>query len=200
MTGTRRSPAFLIACLALVVALASATTAGYAAGKASGNSLIKKHSLSGNRLKPDTVTGKEVQESTLGIVPNATNATNATKATTAGHATLADTVPTPALVPFAYGAGWATETGFTSRAAGYRKDAGGLVHLQGAVTRTSGIGSVIAILPPGFRPTNFAYFPVYTSTAAEPGYVYIGADGHINFGAGGTTFLNLEGITFYPTS
>src|SRR3954469_18847470 len=66
------SPAVVIAVLALVVALCGTTVAGYAAGKASGNKIIKKHSLSGNRLKPDSVSGTQIDESTLGTVPVAT--------------------------------------------------------------------------------------------------------------------------------
>jgi len=183
--------------------------AGYAAGKASGNSLIKKQSLSGDRLKADTVTGSQIDEGSLGSVPNAakaanaTNATNATNAATAAnaanaaHAATADQVPTPTRTSFSYGPGWATDTSFTARAAGYRKDAGGLVHLQGQVTRASGTGTVIATLPVGFRATDYTYFPVYTAGNTF-GSVYIRGNGEIVLFGGDASFVSLEGITFYP--
>jgi hypothetical protein len=86
-----------------------------------GDTLIKKGSLSGDRLRNHTVTGKQINLGKLGKVPNArqadsairatdatgatnatnainaTNAANATTATNASHATAADTVggPTP---------------------------------------------------------------------------------------------------------
>ncbi|HWF23953.1 MAG TPA: hypothetical protein VG275_00790 [Solirubrobacteraceae bacterium] len=79
---------------ALVVA--SSGTA-IAAGLVSGDKLIKKHSLSGNRLRNHTVTGTQVNLKKLGKVPSAKNAdhattaTSATKATTATKATSATT-------------------------------------------------------------------------------------------------------------
>jgi hypothetical protein len=57
----------------------------------SGNSLIKMNSLSGNRLKKGSVTGKQIALSTLGTVPSATKATTATSATSAQTATTATT-------------------------------------------------------------------------------------------------------------
>ena len=48
----------------------------------SGNSLIKVDSLSGNRLKSGSVTGKQIAVSSLGTVPNAAKADSATTAAT----------------------------------------------------------------------------------------------------------------------
>jgi hypothetical protein len=90
----RPSPAFVIATLALVVALGGTA---YATTKISG-SQIKKHSIPGNRMKNNTLTGTQIRESKLGKVPNAkhadsaTKATNATNATNAGHAGSASSV------------------------------------------------------------------------------------------------------------
>jgi hypothetical protein len=42
-----------------------------------GDSLIKKHSLSGDRLRNGTITGKEIKLSSLGQVPRAKTAANA---------------------------------------------------------------------------------------------------------------------------
>jgi hypothetical protein len=66
-----------VAFAALLVALSgTAVAAGF--GPFNGNSIIKKNSLSGNRLKSHTVTGKQVNLSKLGTVPNANNAKTAT--------------------------------------------------------------------------------------------------------------------------
>ena len=59
-----------VAYLALFCALGGTT---YAATQINGKA-IKKHSLPGNRLKKNTVTGKQVNESSLGTVPKASNA------------------------------------------------------------------------------------------------------------------------------
>jgi len=91
------SAAMVVAVVALVVALSG--TAIAASGRVSGDKLIKKGSLSGNRLRSHTLTGKQVDLAKLGQVPsaaqadtaaNAMNATNATNATNAKVATNAD--------------------------------------------------------------------------------------------------------------
>jgi hypothetical protein len=92
----RPSASMLVAITALVVA--SGGTA-LAAGLVNGDKLIKKNSLSGNRLRNHTVTGTQVNLKKLGKVPSAVNAdhaTTATSATSAGSASAA-TVATAAL-------------------------------------------------------------------------------------------------------
>ena len=71
--GRRRpSGALVVAIIALVVA---ASGSAFAAGTmVSGDSLIKKNSLSGNRLRHRSVTGQEIKLSSLGQVPSAKNA------------------------------------------------------------------------------------------------------------------------------
>ncbi len=86
----RPSPAMVVALLALIVAASG--TAVAASKLKNGDRLIKKHSLSGNRLRNGTVTGTQIKLSTLGTVPSATNATNATSAQTAGVANSIGTV------------------------------------------------------------------------------------------------------------
>jgi len=97
----RRKPsaAMVVAIVALVVAASG--TAVAASKLVSGDSLIKKNSLSGNRLRDGSVTAGKIKLSSLGTVPsashatsadsatNATNATNAANATTAGSAPVA---------------------------------------------------------------------------------------------------------------
>ena len=96
----RPSPSMLVALLALVVAATG--TAVAATSPSSGDQLIKKDSLSGNRLRDHTLTRRQIRISALGRVPrahhadtadtarNADNATNADHATSADQATNAD--------------------------------------------------------------------------------------------------------------
>jgi hypothetical protein len=68
----RPSAAMVVAIIALVVA---ATGTAVAAGEhVDGDSLIKKGSLSGNRLRDHTLTGQQIKLSALGTVPTAKNA------------------------------------------------------------------------------------------------------------------------------
>jgi hypothetical protein len=87
----------------LALALAASGSAFAAAALMKGDSLIKKQSLSGNRLRNHTITGTQINLGKLGKVPNAaaadvatnanhasnadsaTNATNATKAANANQ-------------------------------------------------------------------------------------------------------------------
>lgn len=71
----RPSAGLVMGVMALVVATSGSA---FAAGKlVSGDSLIKKHSLSGNRLRAGTLTGAEIKVSSLGQVPSAKTAVNA---------------------------------------------------------------------------------------------------------------------------
>ena len=73
----RPSASLVISIVALVVA---ATGTAIAAGKVGGDKLIKKNSLSGNRLRKHTVTGTQLKLSKLGKVPSAAKADSATSA------------------------------------------------------------------------------------------------------------------------
>jgi hypothetical protein len=89
----RPSASMVVAVIALVVALSG--TAVAASKLVAGDKLIKVRSLSGNRLRDHTVTGKQVNAGTLGKVPSAKNADHATSANTAGNAsTLGGQAPT----------------------------------------------------------------------------------------------------------
>jgi hypothetical protein len=81
------SPAMIVAVVALVIAL---TGTAFAAALVSGDQLIKKGSLSGNRLRKHTITGTQVNLSKLGKVPSAASADSATSSTNARHAGSAD--------------------------------------------------------------------------------------------------------------
>jgi hypothetical protein len=88
----RPSPSMVVSLIALTVALSG--TAIAASALVNGDKLIKKGSLSGNRLKNNTVTGKQIKESTLGKVPSASHADSATSATNAAAATTANGLST----------------------------------------------------------------------------------------------------------
>jgi hypothetical protein len=86
----RPSPAMVVALIALLVAAGG--TALAAGHLVSGDSLIKRGTLSGNRLRNHTVTGTQINLAKLGKVPTATHADTATaadSATTATNSTLA---------------------------------------------------------------------------------------------------------------
>lgn len=84
----RPSASMVVAMTALVIA---STGTAIAAGLVTGDKLIKKRSLSGNRLRNHTITGTQVNLKKLGKVPSAANADHATSATTASSATTAAT-------------------------------------------------------------------------------------------------------------
>jgi hypothetical protein len=100
----RPSAAMIVAVLALVTAASG--TAVAAGHLTAGDKLIKKHSLSGNRLRNGTITGKQLDLAQLGKVPSATaadhatTADQATSATTAGSASLSRVVYQSTTVPF----------------------------------------------------------------------------------------------------
>lgn len=112
LLGHRPSGAMVVAIVALVVAASG--TAVAATHLVSGDSLIKKNSLSGNRLRARSVTGNKIRVSSLGMVPsarhattadsatNATNATNATTATNAANATNANTAGSAPIAKVSY--------------------------------------------------------------------------------------------------
>jgi hypothetical protein len=83
----RSSPAMGVALVALGVALGG--TAVAASQRVNGDNLIKKASLSGNRLRPATITAKQLNFKKLGVVPSATEAQTAHSAMTAISATSA---------------------------------------------------------------------------------------------------------------
>jgi hypothetical protein len=78
------SPAMVIACIALLIALGGTS---YAAIKLPRNSVgtkqLKKNAVTGPKVKNNAITGAKVLESSLGQVPSAANATHATTADTA---------------------------------------------------------------------------------------------------------------------
>ncbi|MDT4942272.1 MAG: hypothetical protein QOJ34_2361, partial [Pseudonocardiales bacterium] len=72
--SARPSPALVVASLALAVALGGTAFAAPLRNLVASinGATIQDHSIAGVKLKNDTVTGKQVKESSLGTVPNAT--------------------------------------------------------------------------------------------------------------------------------
>ncbi len=109
---SRRSTTLGLTITLLVLGVAGATVAvpRTHAAHISGAS-ITKHSIAGNRLKPNTLTGKQIKESTLGKVPSAHNAASLGGVPAAGyvrtgrffHFTVAMNRGAPAKVVGSYG-------------------------------------------------------------------------------------------------
>ena len=140
----RVSPAMGVALVALAFAVSGTSLAEGAAtkiGRLISGSSIKKGSIPGNRVKANSITGKQINEQTLGNVPSATRAqrvTLADRATNAQRATNADN---------------ALALGGTA-AAGYLSFASRTIPSGTTVTGAFGIGSnvtaavTVAITPP----------------------------------------------------
>jgi hypothetical protein len=144
------TPAMAVAIAALVLALGG--TANAAFGPFKGDKVIKKHSLSGNRLKNHTITGTQVNLGALGKVPSAAHAD------TAGHATSADTANAlPALrwVNLTLVNNWAdANTAPDARPPAVALDAQGIVHFRGQITCTAApCTGQFSTLPSGFAPS-----------------------------------------------
>jgi hypothetical protein len=99
LSGRRPSAAMLVAIVA--VALALSGTAVAATKLVSGDSLIKRGSLSGNRLRAHSVGAKQIRLSSLGTVPNAAHAARADTASTAVTADSATRAATAGSAPVA---------------------------------------------------------------------------------------------------
>ena len=92
----RPSPALVVSLIALVVASSGAAIAGTTL--MNGDKVIKKGSLSGNRLRSHTITGTQVNLSKLGKVPTAGRADLATNANHAADSTRFGGKPVSAFV------------------------------------------------------------------------------------------------------
>jgi hypothetical protein len=206
-----------VALTALVIAMAG--TAMATVKMVSGDSLIKKGSLSGNRLRNNTITGKQVNLNKLGTVPKASHATNADQATNAGNATnatnasgLAGHPGSSYLLTGTSGEAWHVvgalgqptfqnswvDYGSPFATAGFYVDPIGRVHLEGVVTNPSSPGptSTVFILPTGYRPPANLAFAVAAGTGSPVVEdVDILTDGTV-LAFGGNQVVALDGISF----
>jgi hypothetical protein len=186
----RPTPAMAVAVGALVVAL-SGSAAVASGALQNGNKLIAKNTLSGNRLKNNSVTGKQINAGTLGTVPVATS-----------------------LAPLVWNNltlvnGWVNYPTGLLLLGGYAPpqyaiDGQGFVHLRGGLSGASKTSGVIASLPSGFRPAaGNTWLPVAsTNGSSDPqtADIDVTSAGNITAYAGsGATlkFVSLDGVEFY---
>ena len=186
----RPTPSMGIAVAALVVAVSG--TAVAATSAANGDTLIKKHTLSGNRLRDHTITGRQVNLKHLGTVPKAQLATH---------------LPHLKWHTLTLTNGWAAYGGSGNtyyQLPAYTKDAQGVVHLRGALSGSGQTSNQFATLPTGFRPSvKRQWVPVASSNAAsDPQLVVldVGSDGTLliyNGPGANDAFVSLDGVTFF---
>ena len=174
------SPAMIVACIALAVALSGASYAAIVLPKNSvGTKQLRPNAVKSSKIAPNQVTGDDVNEATLGQVSSAASAANAANA---ANADKLDGRDSSAFAPSAsepwheigapgepsfhqactpefdadvhwvpYGAGWNTPAFF--------RDPAGVVHLKGMIydqcplgTGSGNSGVYMFILPAGYRP------------------------------------------------
>ena len=91
-----------------------------------------------------------------------------------------------------FGSGWASfGIGFNN---GEYKKVGDIVFLRGLVARTSGVGTTIATLPSGYRPSAQCVF--ITNATDAFGRVDVQTDGVILLNNGTPTYVQLDGLSF----
>ncbi|MBJ7471049.1 MAG: hypothetical protein JHD16_07080 [Solirubrobacteraceae bacterium] len=95
--------------------------------------------------------------------------------------------------------GW-TNFGSGYQLGGFRKDASGTVQLRGVLKRDAGpVESVIATLPPGYRPAVREVFAPNTGGLSDHGRVDVLANGQVLWASGATapgSYVSLSGISF----
>ena len=178
---SRPSPAMLVAILALVVAMSGSAVA-VSAARHSGDTLISKRSLSGNRLRHNTVTGKEVSEQKLGQVPRASLATH---------------VPPLVWHNFTLMYDW-TNYNAPRRVPGYAVDVQGVVHLRGEIA--NGTLYLFTQLPAAVRPTEDLAVPAAMDDGLSNGSVVIQSNGNVSVFKTDVNMVpghaNLDGVTY----
>jgi hypothetical protein len=99
--------------------------------------------------------------------------------------------------------GWANY-GQALEAGAYRKDKQGEVHLRGVLTQAAGapsVNSLIATLPPGYRPAVHQIFSTFAGLPETAARVDIYPTGGLFWVAGPTAepdYLTLSGISYWP--
>jgi hypothetical protein len=189
MNAIRRrlpSPAMLVACTALVVALGGVS---YAAGVLPKNSVgtaqlkkkavtaakLRKNAVSSPKVKDDALTGADISESSLGRVPSAANAADAAHATSADSATNANNASN------------ATDAANAADAAALNGRAANQLVRVAKGTQAS---------PLQTPPSSTAYVTAAEATITAPGPGYVIVDGAINLarigGVGGLVRARLR--------
>jgi hypothetical protein len=164
--------ALVVALLALIAAVSGTAVAVVAAQN--GDSLIARHTLSGNRLRANTVTGTQVNESTLHL-----------RALVWHNFTLLHT--------------WENYNG-TKRPPGWALDAQGVVHFRGAIDQSTSGSDVFARLPASARPSVDLWLATDLVNAST-GRIDLDSGGIMNVEATvdiaqAQAFTDLDGITY----
>jgi hypothetical protein len=170
--------------LALSIAIGTAgLVVGLAVPAAAHEAAVVAHTINGSSIKPNTITGKQVKESTLGTVPRAA-----------------------ALTPLVWHQlvlvhGWKNVAGDP---AGYAIDSQGLVHLRGQIHLGATFSSAFS-LPPSARPKVTFGVPVM-SGALLINDLDIESSGPVtpttaqdNLNTTPAELMTLDGVTYSPT-
>jgi hypothetical protein len=183
--GRSRSVPILIAAAAaagVVVGLALPAAAHEVSTLINGRS-IELHSIPGNRMMPNTLTGKQINESTLGTVPRA-----ATLPALKWHR-ITD-----------FFAGWSA---FPGRPPAYAIDAQGIVHLEGAIHGGMPTYRAFEIPADVVGPTSAVDMTVACGGPGQYGELSLSAGSAVVSDGGVTSycddFTSLDGVTFKAT-
>ena len=154
------------------------------------------------KVRDGSIVGGDVDESTLGSVPQAQNATTAGNADTldgldGGAFARAASEPwrvvgTPGQPAFMNNWQNAPGAGVTR----FYRDPLGIVHLSGVVTQPSGSTNTMFELPAGYRPAQALEFAVATCCSAAAGRIVIFTDGAVSYQGGDRGQMALDGIDF----
>ena len=199
--GAMRRPSFptVISLIALFVALGGTSYAVIKLpAKSVGNRELKTNAVTSSKIRPRSVARSDLSPSARTGSRGPRGATGPTGP--AGPAASAAVEPWR---PLAFVGSWTNYGGnFTTGA--YRKDASGKVHLRGLLAKGTGIpvgGDVMAILPPGYRPTMRHLFGTGGGGPVELySRVDVYPNGEIVLIAGGTVesdFASLDNISFW---
>jgi hypothetical protein len=214
----RPSPAMIVACIALFVALGGTATA--VTYVVSSNSQIGPGTISGNNppsgdhanIIAGSVTGGDVAENTLAKVPNADkldgrDSTDFVRAVgshpiSAGLPQLFDQTGCPTGLN-----GWGSADAADSTPMEFWRDPFGTVHIEGTVINCGTAPARIFWLPRGFRPHGIERFTAYDDTTQGPTNPAVRVGTYVEYGTnppqGGsqTHRLFLDGISFrcYPS-
>jgi hypothetical protein len=165
-----------------------------------GTKQLKDGAVTRTKIANHAVTGAKVNVSNFPAVPNARHADHAGLASnsaeldgrpSSAYALVRTLHPTSAFLEN----GWSTSS---PGVAGYAKDQFGIVHLFGAADQNSGSPSAADLftLPAGLRPAYAIDTVVHVGGInTPPGLLHISPDGSVS-PDNGTTFVELEGITF----
>jgi hypothetical protein len=181
-------PMLLLVAGGLVVGLAMPAAAREASTLINGKS-IAKLSIPGDRLEFNTLTGKQIKESTLATVPSAT---------------LAHKLPALKWHALTLENGWENLGAPVVRPAGYAVDAQGVVHLRGEIGGGTS-GTFAFTVPASVTPKGFAVELPITLHALYVGIVEVdtNGDGAIWDNPAETgdakSFSDLDGVTYTVT-